>query len=151
MISDGKKRHYLSVKKLSPLFRGITSNHKKDFYCLNCFHTFRTENKLKKHKNVCKNHDYCYVEMHKEDNKILKYNHGEKSMTVLFIIYADLHSVLEKMNTCYNHPKKSSTTKINKHTTKNKLDYYRRKNCMKNFCLDLKEHATKLINNEKKK
>ena len=151
MISDGKKRHYLSVKKLSPLFRGITSNHKKDFYCLNCFHTFRTENKLKKHKNVCKNYDYCYVEMHKEDNKILKYNHGEKSMTVLFIIYADLHSVLEKMNTCYNHPKKSSTTKINKHTTKNKLDYYRRKNCMKNFCLDLKEHATKLINNEKKK
>ena len=151
MISDGKKRHYLSVKKLSPLFKGITSNHRKDFYCLNCFHSFRTENKLKKHKNVCKSHDYCYVEMHKEDNKILKYNHGEKSMKVLFIIYADLHSVLEKMNTCHNHPKKSSTTKINKHTTKNKLDYYRRKNCMKYFCLDLKEHATKLINYEKKK
>ena len=25
-----------------------------------------------------------------EDNKILKYNHGEKSMRVPFIIYADL-------------------------------------------------------------
>ena len=25
-----------------------------------------------------------------EDNKILKYNHGEKSMRVLFIIYVDL-------------------------------------------------------------
>ena len=36
-------------------------------------------------------------------------------------------------------------------TTKNKLDYYRGKNCMKNFCLDLREHATKLINYEKKK
>ena len=35
-------------------------------------------------------------------------------------------------------------------TTKNKLDYYRDKNCMKNFCLDLREHATKIINYEKK-
>ena len=62
------------------------------------------------------------------------------------------------MNTCHNNPEKSSTTKINKHkpsryslfTTKNKLDYYRSKNCMKNFCLDLREHATKIINYEKK-
>ena len=28
--------------------------------------------------------------MPKEDNKILKYNHGEKSVKVPFIIYADL-------------------------------------------------------------
>ena len=26
---------------------------------------------LKKYKNACENHDYCYVEMPKEDNKIL--------------------------------------------------------------------------------
>ena len=36
-------------------------------------------------------------------------------MKVPFIIYADLKNV-EKMNTCYNNPKKSSKTKINKHT-----------------------------------
>ena len=34
--------------------------------------------------------------------------------------------------------------------TKNKLDYYRGKNCMKNFCLDLREHARKIIDHEKK-
>ena len=28
-----------------------------------------------------------------------------------------------------------------------KLDYYRGKDCMNNFCLDLREHATKIINN----
>ena len=85
-------------------------------------------------------------------------------MKVPFIIYADLESLLEKMSTCHNNPEKSSTTKINKHTpsgyslftrcsfdaTKNKLDYSRGKNCMKNFCLDLIEHATKIINCEKK-
>ena len=54
--------------------------------------------------------------MPKEDNKVLKYNHGEKSMKVPFIIYADLESLLEKMSTCHNNPEKSSTTKINKHT-----------------------------------
>ena len=82
MITDSEKWHYLAVKKLSALLRGITSKQEGDFYCLNCFHSFRTENKLKKHKNVCKNHNYCYVEMPKEDSKILKYSHGEKSMRV---------------------------------------------------------------------
>ena len=50
------------------------------------------------------------------DNKILKYNQGEKSMKVAFIIYADLESLLEKMNTCHNNLEKPAATKINKHT-----------------------------------
>ena len=50
MISDGQKWHYLVVKNLSGLLRGITSNHKEDFYCLNCFHSYRTENKLESQK-----------------------------------------------------------------------------------------------------
>ena len=33
--NDGKKWHYLAVKKLSALFKGITSNHDWEFYCLN--------------------------------------------------------------------------------------------------------------------
>ena len=37
IITDGKKWHYLAVKSLSALLRGITSNHNGDFYCLNCF------------------------------------------------------------------------------------------------------------------
>ena len=88
MITDGKKWPYLPVKGLSALLRGITSKHNEDFYCLNCFDSFRTENKLKKHYNACKNHDYCYAEIPKEDNKILKYNHGEKPIKVPFIIHA---------------------------------------------------------------
>ena len=34
--------------------------------------------------------------MSDEDNKILKYVHGKKSIRVLFIIYADLECLLEK-------------------------------------------------------
>ena len=47
MIPNGEKWHYLAVKKLSALLRGITSkNNGRDFYCLNCFHPFRTKSKL---------------------------------------------------------------------------------------------------------
>ena len=106
MITDGGKWYYLAVKRLSELFRGITSNNNGEFYCLNCFQSYTTENRLRKHKKVCENHAYCYVEMPKEYNKILKYNQAEKPMKVSFIIYADLECLLEKMNTCHNNPEK---------------------------------------------
>ena len=60
------------MKSLSSLFRGITSNHNGDLYCLNCFHSYSTKNKLGKHEKVCNDHDYCYVEIPSENNKILK-------------------------------------------------------------------------------
>ena len=44
--------------------------------------------------------------MPEEDDKILRYNQGEKSMNVPFIIYSDLESLLEKMNTCHNNSEK---------------------------------------------
>ena len=37
-------------------------------------------------------------------------------MQVTFFVYAELESLLEKMSTCHNNPKKSSTTKISKRT-----------------------------------
>ena len=80
MITDGKKWHYLAVNNLSALLRRIISNHNGDFYCLNCFHLYSTKSKLKRHEIVCNDNDYCYVEMLNEGNKILKYNHGEKSL-----------------------------------------------------------------------
>ena len=52
MITDGEKWYYLAVKSLSALFRGIASNHKENFYCLNCFDSYSTKRKLKKHKKV---------------------------------------------------------------------------------------------------
>ena len=133
------------------------------FICLNCFHSYRTKNKLKKHERVSHDHD-CYVEMPNEDNKILKYYCGEKSLKVPAIIYADVECLLEKMHSCQNNLEKSYTEKKNKHTpsgdslftncsfdeTKNKLDCYKGEDCMERFCKDLREHAMKIINFEEK-
>ena len=100
-----------------------------------------------------------------KNNNIMKYNHGEKSMKLPFVIFADSECLLEKISTCINNPNESSTTKINKHIpsgysifthcsfdkSKNKLNYYRGKDCMKKFSKDLREHASKIIDYEKKK
>ena len=50
ITDDGKRQHYLAVKSLSALLRGISSSNNGDFYCLNCFHSYRTLNKLKNMK-----------------------------------------------------------------------------------------------------
>ena len=113
MITDGKKWHYLTVKSLSALLKGITSNHKVEFYCLDCFHSYSTKENLQKHEKVCNNHDYCFVEMPNDDNKILKYNYGEKPLKVTAIIYADLECLLEKIHSCQNNPEKCDTEKKN--------------------------------------
>ena len=49
------------------------------------------------------------------NNNLIKYNQGEKSLELPFIIYADLECLLKKIDTCYNNPDLSSTTKINQH------------------------------------
>ena len=86
MITDGTSNwHYLAVESISGLLRGITSNHNGDFYCLNCSHSYTTERKLRKHERICKNHDFCYPKMPDEDNKILTYIPGKKSLTIPFI------------------------------------------------------------------
>ena len=78
--------------------------------------THRPKNKFKKHETVCNDHDYCYVEIPNEYNKILKYNHGEKSLKAPFMIYADLECLLEKMHSCQNNAKKSYTEKKTAYT-----------------------------------
>ena len=103
--------NYLAVKKLSRLLREITSKYHGNFYCLNCLHSFRTENKLKSHEKICKNKDFCRIVMPSEKNNILEFNQYMKSDKIAYIIYADIESLIRKIDGCANNPEKSSTTK----------------------------------------
>ena len=164
MITDGEKWHYLAVKSLPELLRGITSNYNGDLYCLGCLYSFRTDNKLKKHEKLCNNDDYCYVEMPSEYNKILKYNHGEKSLKSPFTTYLDLECLLKKEQSCQNSPEKSYTEKKPKHKpsgwamftkwsfdeAESKFDYYRGIDCIKKWCEKLRNRATEIINYQEK-
>ena len=59
-----------AVKNLSALLRRITFNNHGAFYCLNCLHSFATENKCESHKKVCENKYFHNVIMPSEDTKI---------------------------------------------------------------------------------
>ena len=98
ITDDGEKWHYLAVTILSTLLRGVPSSNNGDFYCLNCFHSNCTLNKLKKHERVCNDHHYCYLDMPEEGKNLLKYSSGDKSLKVPFIIYADLECLLKRSN-----------------------------------------------------
>ena len=43
MTTDGYGNwHDLAIKSIPALLRGLTSTHNDDYYCLNCFHSYRT-------------------------------------------------------------------------------------------------------------
>ena len=177
MIANGEQWHYTALKSvltddgpnrptrsLSRLFKGITANHHSDFYCLNCLHSLRTDNALKRHERLCGNNDYCPVEMPTKDNKTLKYSRKEKSVKAPFTIYADLGCLVIKEQSSQNNSNESHTERKAKHEplgyslslistfdkTKNKHSVYRGKDCIKTFCSDLKEFVTKIINYKEK-
>ena len=131
---------------------------------MNCLHSFRTDNVLKEHERLCENNDCCCVEMPTKFNKILKYNHGEKSLKTPFVIYVDLECLLLKQESCQNNPNVYYTERKAIHkpcdylldlvwsfdSKEEKHSFYREKDCIKRFCIELKELGTKVINYEQK-
>ena len=128
MITDGIKWHYTALKSIltsdsymkptqsiSRLFNGITSNHNGDYYCLNCFHSYRTMDKLNKHKKLCEDNNYCKVDMSNDKNNILKYASGSKSLKMAHAIYVDIECFLVKHDTCSNDLNKAWSKTISTH------------------------------------
>ena len=133
------------IISLYTLLREISSSNNGDFYCLNCFHLYRTPNKLKRHDRVCNNHGYCHADMTEEGKNILKHYHRDKSLRLPFIIYADLECLLKKKKPCQSNLESSYTQRKATHKpsgyslslicsfdeTKNRRKFYRRKDCIK--------------------
>ena len=78
MIANGKKSHYLAVTNVSALLEKNSSNYHGRFYCLSCFNSYTSKNKLNEHEEICNNHNSYCIEMPKWAENILKYNPGEK-------------------------------------------------------------------------
>ena len=110
MITDGIKWHYLAVNNLPALLAKKWLNHDGELYCLNCFNSYTTKNKLKEHEEICNNHDSCRIQMPKWFEKILKYNFGEKSLKSPFAFYFDLECLLKKEQSRQNNNLEKSYT-----------------------------------------
>ena len=95
------------------MLEGNLSNHHGDFYCLNCFNSYTTKNKLKEHEEICNNHNGCHIQMPKWLEKILKYNPGEKLLRAPFAIYPDLDCLLKKEQSRENNNLENNNLKNN--------------------------------------
>ena len=116
MITDGTdKWHYIAIKRIPALLRGVSSTHDGDHYCLNCFHSYRTEETLKAHEELCINNNFALIKMPTEDKKYISSTPGKNTLKNPFIIYADLECLLYPMSTCDNTPDNSFTIKKNVH------------------------------------
>ena len=88
-----------------------------------------------------------------------------KSDKMPYIIYADIESLFRKTEGCANNPENSWTTKTGEHVpcgysmstiwgfdhTEKNQTLYRGKDCMKKFCISLREDAKNIIDFEKRK
>ena len=58
------------AKSLSRLMEGIVSKSDGGFYSYGCFHSFCAESTLKNHVELCKNNEFCKIELSKEGKNI---------------------------------------------------------------------------------
>ena len=135
---------FFAAKRLSALLRGIAAKH-DSVYCLNCLHSFRTENELRYHEKVCKNNAFCGFLIPSERDNILELNQYMMSDKMPYIVYVDIESLIKKIDGCADNPENSSTTKKDEHIPhkcsmsaiselvqiENKRCLYRGKECMK--------------------
>ena len=115
LIKDGEKSHYCLVKNISALLSSqINSNDHKRYFCLNCFNSFKDEDKLKEHKEYCYENESVKILMPQQGTflRFKNFLHSEKAP---FAIYADFESLIKPMDNCDPDPNKSYTKKYQKH------------------------------------
>ena len=117
MITDSTKWNYFAVTNLSALLQGKSSNHHEDFYCLNYFNSYTTNNKLKELEEIRNNHNSCHIKMPKCFEKILKYNPGEKSLKAPFAIYLDFECLLKIEQSVDNNNNNNDNNNLEKSYT----------------------------------
>ena len=70
--------------------RNKSSKSQENYYCYECFYSFRCQSTLQKHTLLCQDHDYCKIKLPKEAKNIKKHNYGTKALRMNDMIYLDL-------------------------------------------------------------
>ena len=100
-----------------------------------------------------------------QKNGILEFKQYGESDKMPYVIYADIESLIRKIDGCADNPEKSSRRKIGKHIAcvysmwtiwgldhmENKYTLYRGKGCMKKFYDSVKKRTKNVILLEGKK
>ena len=98
--------------------------------------------------------------MYSKDTKILEFNQYLKSDKISSVIYADVESLIKRIDRFKKNFEKLSTLKLGEHILyvcsisriwkfdgiENKHDVYRGEGCMKKFCESFREYTMTIIN-----
>ena len=115
LIEKEDATHYCLINNISRLVSSQVSKHNgKCFICDNCLNPFPTEESLNKHKEYCDTNECIKINMPKKGT-MLKFKNYRNSEMVPFVIYADIESLLEPIQSCKPNPGGSYTEKFQKH------------------------------------
>ena len=95
LITKKNNSHYCLVKNLSRLLSSqVTKHNGKAYFCLNCFNSYQTQEKLDHHKEYCSEKESMKITMPPPETylKFKNFVHGERAP---FAIYADFESILK--------------------------------------------------------
>ena len=112
-VEENENTHYCLIKDLDSFL--CDKNKHKQHTCRNCLQRFRRLETLEKHKEICQDHNYCKVNMPKEDN-ILKFKNYHFKNRLPFVIYSDFESNNISLFTSQPDPNKSYVNPIRKQT-----------------------------------
>lgn len=111
LISDEKTFHYCWIKNFYRLISSqVSKNEHKKFICKRCIIAFEFESALDNHKKWCTAKEMVATQMPKEGTK-LRFKNKNRSMRVLFVIYADFEAVTTKIESEIEEDSEKSYTK----------------------------------------
>ena len=109
------KSHYCLIKDFNRFLSRTNKHSSQVYFCPYCLHGFYRETSLQEHKIYCSRHGVQRIELPvKGENDLLEFRDFEKTLKVPFVIYADLETIVRKLDTCQPNPDKSACTPLTK-------------------------------------
>ena len=112
---EDSRSHYVYIKDFNRFMYRKTKHRERKHFCKRCLQCFSSERVLNNHIPDCiVINGTQAVQMPNKKSKVEFTNFGRK-LKVPFVIYADFEAITEKIDTCENNPKISSSLKYQNH------------------------------------
>ena len=101
LITEDEKKHYVLIKDFNAFMYNQSKHKERKHFCMFCLQCFSSERILANHANNCLTINGTQaINMPKQGENILKFNHFHKQLPVPFVIYADFEAITKKVQGC---------------------------------------------------
>ena len=101
LIINDRKKHYVLIKDFNAFMYNQSKHKERKHFCMYCLQCFSSERILANHVNNCLTINGAQaINMPKQGENILKFNHFHKQLPVPFVINADFEAITKKVQGC---------------------------------------------------